>query len=489
MKILRKISLLLLSGTLAGMQSQAQDLWDLRRCVEYALQNNISVRQADIQKKDADLVYNQSLKSRIPNADFNTNTGLQFGRSIDPTTNLFTNQQLLFQGFQFNTSVTIFNWNQVNHRIAASRLETQASAADVEKTKNDLALSVATAYLTALLSKVQIDIVNVQLKQSQNQLGDTRKRVSAGSLPELNAVDLEAQVARDSSTVIGAEAQYALNLIALKTLLNIDASQPFAIAVPPVELIPVEPIADLEPGFVYGMAVKNFPQQKANELRRQSLERAIKQVKAGLYPSLFAFGGLASNFANSNIKTTGAEFIGYRDPSPLNGVVNVDGTLIPVQAPDVKIIQKNIGLAEMWSGWGSQISNNFRQNVGLGINVPIFSGYQARTNYMRSKLNLKDANLIIEQANLNLKRDIYNAYTNAVSSLQKFNASKSTETAAQRSFDFATRRYELGMLSTLELITSQTNLTRAKIDVANAQFDYVFRMKVLEFYKGQGIRL
>lgn len=498
MQFSRKISLLIVSGFLLAGQIQAQDAasgqsdnasWDLRKCVDYAILNNISVKQSDVQKRIADLLFEQQKKGRIPNANFNTNTGYQFGRSIDPTTNLFTNQQLLFQGFQFNTDVTIFNWGRINNSMASSKLAAEAAAADVEKNKNDISLNVATGYLAALLAKVQIDIVKVQLQQSQNQLSDTRKRVEAGTVPELNAVDLEAQVARDSSTLITAEATYELNLLSLKALLNLDAALPFSIAVPPVELIPVDPIAELQPALVFDMAMKNQPAQKANELRKQSLEYDVKTARSALYPTIAAFGGLASNFASSNIKTTGIEFLGYNPPNPFSSVVDINGILTPVQTPNVKINQANRGLGEMWSGWGNQMNNNFRQNIGVSISVPIISGFQSRTSYERSKLNVQSQHLIIDQANQKLKQDIYTAYTNAVSSLQKYNASKTSMNAADRAYSFASRRYELGLLSTLELITTQTNLTRAKIDVANAQFDYVFRMKVLEFYKGMGIKL
>ncbi len=489
MLFFKRLSYCLLLGMGVGLESQAQDEWDLRRCVDYAIANNISTKQADVQRRISELLYAQNKKARIPTADFNTNTGYQFGRSIDPTTNLFTNQQLLFQGFQFNTNVTIFNWNRITNTMLASKFEADAAMADLEKNKNDLALNVATSYLTALLSKVQVDIVEVQVKQSQSQLNDTRRRVEAGTVPELNAVDLEAQLARDSSSLITARATYELNLLSLKALLALDASAPFAIAIPPVDLIPVDPIAELQPDLVYQLAVQNQPVIKANELRKKSLEYSIKSAKANLYPSFFAFGGLASNFASSNRKVTGANFIGYFPPDPSNGVVNIDGNLVPIQSPNIQITQGNKSFGELWQGWGTQMSNNFRQNIGVGISIPILGGWQSRTNYERSKLNLANAELVIQQGNLDLKANIYNAYTSAVASLQKYNAARSSVNAAERSYNFTLRRYELGLLSTLELITSQTNLTRSKIDMVNAQFDYVFRMKVLEFYKGQGIKL
>ncbi len=489
MLFLKRLSYCLVLGLGMVLDTQAQEEWDLRQCVDYAIANNISTKQADVQRRITDLLYLQGKKAWIPTADFNTNTGYQFGRSIDPTTNLFTNQQLLFQGFQFNTNVTIFNWNRIKNTTLAAKFDADAARADVEKNKNDLALNVATAYLTALLSKVQVDIVEVQVKQSLSQLEDTRKRVEAGTLPELNAVDLEAQLARDSSSLISAQSQYELNLLSLKALLALDAGAPFAIAVPPVDRIPVEPIAELEPEMVYQMALQNQPVILANELRKKSFEYSVRSAKAALYPSFFAFGGLASNFASSNRKITGANFLGYFPPDPSNGVVDINGTLVPIQSPNIQITQGNKNFSELWQGWGNQMSNNFRQNIGVGISIPILGGWQSRTNYERSKLNLANANLVIEQSNLDLKSNIYNAYTSAVASMQKFNAARNSVNAADRSYNYTLRRYELGLLSTLELITSQTNLTRSKIDMVNAQFDYVFRMKVLEFYKGQGIKL
>ena len=119
----------------------------------------------------------------------------------------------------------------------------------------------------------------------------------------------------------------------------------------------------------------------------------------------------------------------------------------------------------------------------------IFNGYQARSNYERSKVDIKNQEIVKEQADQKLKQDIYTAYTTAVAALQKFNASQSSVATAQRAYDISSKRYGVGLLSTLELIISQANLNRAKIDLANAQFDYVFKMKVLEFYKGHGIRL
>ena len=189
---MKKISpVLLLSSILVfiGTTLQAQEKWDLIRCVEYAIANNVSVRQADVQARLADLTYKQSRLAQYPNANFTTSTGTNFGRAVNPTTNLFENTTLLFQQYGLNVNALLFNWNSVKNGILSSKYNVAAANASVESTKNDIALSVATTYLQALLSKEQAKIAEVQMQLTRARLTDTRKRVDAGSLPELNALE------------------------------------------------------------------------------------------------------------------------------------------------------------------------------------------------------------------------------------------------------------------------------------------------------------
>jgi outer membrane protein len=467
----------------------AQEKWDLKKSVEYAWAHNVTIKQASIQAGVDSLTLRQSRLSQFPFASGNSNVGLQFGRSIDPTTNQFTTTQLLFQQYNFQANITIYNWNNIKNNILASHYGAQASKMDIEKSKNDLALNVASSYLQALLALEQIHVAEVQVQQTQGQLLDTRKRVDAGSLPELNAVQLEAQLATDSSNLITAKSNADLNILSLKALLYLDAAAPFELDAPPVDLIPVESIAELQPDFVFNMALKFQPAQKSNELRIKSLEAAMKASHSLMYPTLSAFGGLSSNFSTPSKEITNVTFQGYLPANPGGPVVNVGGTNYPVLSPDINYTQSSKSFGRLWNGYGTQLNNNFSQNVGLQLNVPIFNGGSANIAYQKSKLNLQNAKVSREQIDQTLKQNIYQAYTSAVAALEKYNATQSTVNATQKAFDFATKRYDLGLLSTLELITAQTNFTKAKLDLLTSHYDYVFKMKVLEFYKGQGIRL
>lgn len=468
----------------------AQDKWGLRRCVEYAWQNNLNIKQQEIQAALAGVNEKQARNSVYPNANFSTNAGLQFGRSVDPTTNQFTTTQLLFQQYNLSTDITIFNWHRIKNNIRATQLETKASIANVEKTKNDIALSVAVQYLQALLNTEQVAISQVQFEQTKSQLKATRLRVNAGALPELNATELEAQLARDSTAIINAKATADISLLQLKALLNLDAAAPFVLDVPPVDKIPLEKIGDLQPAYIYEMALQNQPAQKMNKLRLEAWKINEKVSKASLYPVIAAFAGLGSNFSNPFKKITNISFQGYGNPDPTTGAVTINNTQYFIQQPLYTITQGKKSFGELWNGYGTQIDQNFRQNVGISISIPIFNnGGAARTSYATSKLNLKSAEITIQQADQQLKQDIYQAYTNAVSALERYNATVATVAASQKTYDYSLKRYDVGLLGTFELITNQNNLNTARLNQLVAQYEYVFRMKVLEFYKGQGLKL
>ncbi|HEX6180759.1 MAG TPA: TolC family protein [Chitinophagaceae bacterium] len=461
--------------------ANAQEKWSLRECVEYALANNISVRQEDITAKMDELTLHQSRLDRYPSAILGANGSINTGRFIDPTTNLFTTQSVFTAGFSFQSSVDLFNFFSKKNDIAGNKYNAEASRANVDKIKNDIALNVAAAYLQALLSIEQANISEVQVKQTSAQLNNTRKLVDAGTLPELNAAEIEAQLARDSSTLITARGAATQNLLLLKALLNLDAGKPFDIETPPVENIPVEPLATLQPADVYALALINMPQQRVNSLRISAAQKYAEAAKGRMYPSLSLGANLRTNYSglesNSRLESTT-----MLPPTQPIGVIK--GTTDTVLA-----FNQQRTFSFFSDPFGLQFSDNFGTGIGLNLSVPLFNGGVARTNYKRALLTVKTWELTQEQSNYTLKQDIYTAYTNAVTALQKFNASQKSVETAEKAYNFANRRYEIGLLNSIDLITNQSLLFRARLERSAAQYEYVFRTKVLEFYRGQGIKL
>lgn len=458
--------------------SYGQEKWDIVRCVDHAVKNNISVRQTDLQSRFSALTYQQNKASQLPTLNFSTSIGYRLGRSENPTTGVLEDNNFLNMGMQLQTGVTVFNWFSKKNTIEASRLSWEADKEQTKKIQNDISLNVAVAYLQILLAREQVKLAGVQIEQTKAQLDITRKRVDAGALPELNAAELEAQLARDSSSYVTTIASAQQFLLQMKALLNLDAAASFDVVTPPVDIIPIIPLAELEPDAVYTTAIGTLPQQKINTLRILSAQKSVAAAKAGLYPTISAFGGLSNNYVNIKVPQFAPGAF-----APTGAVVNISGTDYNVLAPDfIQIGEKSIPL-------GTQFKNNFAQNIGIGINVPIFNGRSARTAWDRSKLTVQQLELQKESADMQLKQDIYKAYNDATAALQKFNADKKSLQTAVKAYDFASKRYALSLLSTYDLLTSQNNVQRARFQVLYSQYDYVFKMKLLEFYKGQGLKL
>jgi outer membrane protein len=458
----------------------AQEKWDLRRVVDYALANNISVKQEDIRARLSQLTWEQSKLSQYPNINFNSNLGLNTGRSIDRTTNQFTTETIFYNTFGLQTSADVFNFFSKKNAIAANKFAALAAQASVDKLKDDIALTVAGTYLNILLTNQQVEIARVQMQQTKNQLENTRKLVNAGAVPEMNAAQLEAQLAQDSSNLVSIKSTNIQAFYTLKALLALDAATPFDVVTPPVEMIPIEPLADLQPENVYRLALVNLPRQRVTDLNRKSAEKNVAAAKGQLYPSLGASGALQSNYSNSKNR------VDFLTPT-INGyypIGIVKGSNDTVLAPKV---QQN--LRYFSNPYTTQLKDNLSKGLGLNISVPIFNGGSARANVERAKLNLRSVVLAQQLDTLTLKQDIYQAYTSAITALEKFNAATKVVETSEKAFGFATKRYNAGLLSTLEYLTTQSNLFSARLSRSLAQVDYVFKMKVLEFYKGQGLKL
>ena len=465
----------------------AQDnKWDLRRCVEYGMQNNVSVKQAEIQADRSSINFQQSSLQSWPTLSYGLTHGFSFGRTLDRTTNAYTSRSAMFQQMSLQSNVLLFNFNSARNNVLANKYALDADRASVDKAKNDIALNIAQQYLLALLSYEQVGISLLVLDQTKAQLSNTRKLVDAGSLPELNAAELEATVARDSATYVQAKSQAELDKLSLKSVLNLPADQVFELVIPPVDKIPVDNILEIYPDDVFQVAITSQPQIRVNDLRRLAAEKGLKVAEAQMKPTISAFGQLATNFNQFLLKGSGVNFTGEQETG---SYIKQGSSLVPVYSPTYEMLYQKRNFSEYWDGFSKQLRDQFGQGVGLTVNVPIFNGGQARANMMRARVDIKSSQLSIDRDKLQLKQDIYTAYYSASGAFQTYLAREKALETSIRSFELASKRYELGVMQTIEWLANQNNLTKARIDKAVAQYEYIFRMKVLEFYKGQGLKL
>jgi outer membrane protein len=482
-----KRTLFLFAFTVLRTQVYSQDKWDLRRCVEYAVNNNISVRQSDLQARFSELTYRQGKQAQWPTLNFSNNYSFRLGRAENPSTGILEDNNIFNINFGLNSQVSIFNWFSKRNTIEANRLGMEADKAQVKKLQDDIALNVAVAYLQILLAREQVNLAKIQIQTTREQLTNTRKKVEAGVLPELNAAELDAQLARDSANLITAETSVEQFLLQMKAVLNLDAGAVFDIETPPVDKIPIDNLADLQPESVYQLALVNLPQQKVIDLRLQSARKSVQAAKGQMYPSIGGFISLGTNYVKFKDKPIYNQVVTGYSSSLLRANAG-GGVYLPVEVP---ITQKGTTIVDYFSPdkFGRQLNANFGQGFGIGLSVPIFNGGALRSGWERSKLLVRQWELTREQDNQTLKQNIFKAYNDAAAALQKYYADKKSVETAAVSFEFAKKRYDLNLLSSFDLLSSQNNLLRAKIQALYSQYDYVFKMKLLEFYKGQGIKL
>jgi outer membrane protein len=259
--------------------------------------------------------------------------------------------------------------------------------------------------------------------------------------------------------------------------------------VQPVDKIKTQTFADLQPDYIFNLAAQNLPNIKAATLRVKAAQKNTIASKANFFPSLSFGYSLSTNFSNPFKYVTGYELSGYSTPNAASPFVTMGSTKYYVQSPIYTATTSTRSFGSVWNGWGNQLSNNFGQSFGFQLSIPIFNANQSKIAYQQAKLSARSAGLQEENSQRKLKQDIYAAYTNAVVAFNKLNATQKAVVSAEKTFQFASKRYELGLLGTIELLNNQNNFLKAKVNFKAAQYEYVFRIKLLEFYKGEALSL
>jgi outer membrane protein len=461
--------------------AEAQPVWTLERCIQYAREHNISIRQSELNERLAALQLQQSRLMQLPNANIGGSGGRSFGRSIDPTSNQFVNTNYNYLGLSGNADVLLFGWFQKRRQIDQNRMNLEAARHDLDQLQDNVALNVATGYLRAVLAREQIGVNERQVALSVAQLNQTRRFADAGRVPELDVAQLESQVATDSANLIGALAEYNAAILDLKALLNLDFAEPFEVMPPDVEPEETVRLNELDPEHIYAAAAAQFGSVKSSQYRVLAAEKGLAAARGAQWPQI----GISLQ-SGTNYASTFKEVTGYT----LNpGEVQMTGSYVDFNGNQYPVYQPVIVPQMATTPVADQLRNNFRQTISLSLSVPLFNSWQAQYNVRRSRIEVLNQMLNREQTELTLKQDVYKAYNDAVNSLQKYQAARRAAAAAHRAFDFAQRRYDLGLTNAVEYLTTQNNQYRADASLASAKYDLIFRLKVIDYYLGKDLKL
>jgi len=473
-----KISALFFLLLIAVVRTSAQEAWSLQKCIQYAQENNFSVKQADANIKIALLSEKQAKTSRLPNLSASSNVGEQFGRTIDPTTNTFSTQGIGYNRLSVNANVTLFSGGQINHTIRQANWDAQAAVADAGKTMNNLSLQIASAYLNILLYEEQEQSALKRVAQSNEQLKITLKLIDAGSQPQAERFTVEAQLAREEQSAIVTRNNVDLAYLSLKQLLQLEPEFDLRIEHPQFQTQLEGNPEQLTLTPIYTEALQTQPSILAAGFRVKSAEEGVKIAQGAYLPTISAFGSLSSNFSTQ-----------YKAYIPTGNVVAGKPTIVNVGGNDVPVTFYNQEILTKSVTYWDQMNQNFGQSVGLSLNVPIYQNGSTRLSVERARLGILNAQLTSNQAKQTLKNDIQTAIANARSTKLQLAAAQKSVESSRLAFSNSEKRYALGAINSLDFMTAKTNLAIAENDLIVAKYDYLFRLKILDFYQGKTLTM
>ena len=466
------LSFLMLNGI------SAQETWSLEKCIIYALDNNINIKRAAIGVKNNQLTEKGNKYARLPNLNGSVGGTYQFGRTIDPVTNDFNSLSIGANSFGLNAGVVVYNGKRIQNSIKQAGYDIQAAMSDLAQTKNDISLTIANAYLNLLFAEEQLAAAEKRKELTESQLSQVDKLIRAGARPQNDRLEILATIARNDQAIITQENLVINGLLNLKNLLQLDPSFDLKIQKPGTITVPIEDNPDavtLNELYKKSLTTQHFVTADENRVKSAALGKDI--AKAGLLPRLTAFAGLSSNYS-----TRGQRLDGTTSTFLIPQTVFLNGSQV-----DFSIEQEFDNRED--NPYFNQLNENFGQNIGLSLSVPIYNNHQSRIAMDRADLNMLNAQYTSEINKQNLKTNIQTAIANARAAKRTLAAANRTVEASQAAFQNSEKQFNLGTINTFEYATAKNNLDQAEVDLIIAKYDYIFKLKVLDFYQGKKLEL
>ena len=423
--------------TLTNSTSQ---VWSFEDCVTYALEHNITVKDAELNTSNAEVNYDRAKSSRLPNLFASASQGFTNGNSIDPITSDFVTEQINSTNVGINSSITLFQGNQVSNEIEQNKLFLEQNIFQEATERNNIVLSILETYLQALYSKESITIAENNLIASEKEVLRAKARLEAETIALSDYTEAQSQAATNKYNVIAAKNNYQQNIIALKQLLELSPIQELEIETidENLELINLES-NKIE---IYNNALNYLPEIKASDLNIAATQKELDIAKGAYLPTLSLTGSLGSGYSSVNSMT-----------------------------------------------FSDQFDFNFNQRIGLSLSIPIFNRNQTKAAVKTAAINIDKAQIQKQNTEKDIYQKVETAYQNAVSAQEQVMAAKASRDAAEQSYKLAQKRYELADLSTTDLVISQNVYTNAQQNYLQAKYLNILYHQLLQFYQGNDIKL
>lgn len=417
--------------------------WDLKQCIDYAIEHNLSIKQQEAAQEESRVDVSTAKWSRLPDLNGSASHSFNFGRSLQMDN---TYQQLNTQntGLNLNTSIPLFTGMQITHQIALSKLNLKAAVEDLNKAKEDISIQITSAYLQVLFNEELAKVAHEQVTLSEEMLTQKTAYFKVGKASEAEFYEAKARVAQDRLSAVQADNEYRLALLDLSQLLELPTPEDFGIVSPDTD--ETKDVGLLTaPADIYSEALLIKPGIKAAQYRLEGAQKNIRIAQSAYYPQLSLGAGLSTSYYNVSGRENG--------------------------------------------NFGAQLRDNFSQYIGLSLSIPIFNRFATRNQVRKARIQQTTLHWQLEDAKKALYKEIQQAYYSAVNAESKFESSRTADEAAEASFNLMKEKYANGKATSTEFNEARTNWLKAVSDRIQAKYDYLFRTKILDFYKGVPLTL
>ncbi|MDE6588303.1 MAG: TolC family protein [Paramuribaculum sp.] len=417
--------------------AQTADTWTLDSCIAYATTHNISVRQSRVQQLNSEIALTAAKDAFLPQLHGSASQSWAFGRGLTAD-NTYADRNTSSTGLSVGLQLPVFQGLRALRGVEYAKADLAATLEQAEATRDNVELRVISYYLQALLSRELLTVARNQAALSETELNRRTILLEAGKIPELDLIEAQSQLAQDRMSVVSCESDVQLALLNLAQLLELPAELPFDVAPLDTTSITFGNAYRLSPEEIYAIANSRNHSIRAASLSAEAARKNIKVAQSGYIPTLSFSAGLGSNY--------------YR----MGGVTN--------------------------ESFGSQMRHNFSQNLGLSLSVPIFDAFSTRNNVRRAKASALAADLQLESTRIDVENAINQAYAQATTSRAKEQSARSAMTHAQAALAAVTEKYNAGRATPTEWEQAKTTATRAEAEAVQARYEYLLRLRVLDFY-------
>ncbi len=457
---------------LSAGQIQAQNKYTLRACIDTAIKNNLQVNQAGYIAEGSLIDLKQAKAQALPGVSANVSHGENLGRSIDPFTNTYKDQRLLFAGYNLNAGITLWNGNSIRNYKQSATLLLEASKQDWEQSKNFVTINVILAYLQVLSADEQLAASIQRRDLTKKQVDRLEVLKQNGAIQPSIYYDLKAQFSGDEMNVINGKNNVENAKILLAQWMNIDYDPSLQLEKVEQEILPVAYEAERE--VIFNTAATNLALMKAATLRQESAEKNIAAIKGTLLPSISLNGALGTNISSA---ASTLNFVSSSEV-PSGDYVLVDGIKNDVITNSSVFAEEKIGYFNQWK-------NNFNTQIGISIQIPILNGLQVRSQLKRAELAKRRIETENKATKTQLRQTIDQAYINRHAAMDRYIQMTDQVNALTESYRIATVRFETGAINSVEYLTAKNNMENAIVNRISGRYDYILRSHVLDFYMGK----